>query len=221
MRISIIVLGLASSAWAAPKIHVLALGKWNTVQWSAEPGKLLSLKIRPLYLDGRLKEFTFGPVHDVTERLFVVRRAFRVNDSLPPDSAIRWEWQPGGWLLVDRTSGHITAVTLTDFDPYYSTVSWYRDYVAYCGISDDGKKLFTVVSQVGSRKAILRKAAAEIGEDTVPGADCPMPVWQRAPSRVTFWAGQSRATTYSIRRRAAEVVTEAPSGEAEEDTATE
>ena len=111
MRISIIVLGLASSAWAAPKIHVLALGKWNTVQWSAEPGKLLSLKIRPLYLDGRLKEFTFGPVHDVTERLFVVRRAFRVNDSLPPDSAIRWEWQPGGWLLVDRTSGHITAVT--------------------------------------------------------------------------------------------------------------
>ena len=31
------------------------------------------------------KSFMLGAPHEVTERLFVVRRAFRVNDSLPAD----------------------------------------------------------------------------------------------------------------------------------------
>ncbi|HWX93992.1 MAG TPA: hypothetical protein VNY29_15295 [Terriglobales bacterium] len=42
-------------------------------------------------------------------------------------------------------------------DPFYSTASWYRDYIAYCGVSDDGTKLFAIVAQLGRRKLILKK----------------------------------------------------------------
>lgn len=47
----------------------------------------MALRVRPLLVDGRIREFTLGPAHDVTDRLFVVRRAFRVNDTLPQESA--------------------------------------------------------------------------------------------------------------------------------------
>jgi hypothetical protein len=74
--------------------------------------------------------------HEVTERLFVVRRIFRVNDSLLEDSgAPRWQWQRGGWMLGDRSNGRISPVVLPEFDHYYSIASWYQDYAAYCGIS--------------------------------------------------------------------------------------
>ncbi len=63
------------------------------------------MKVRALVIDGRVKEYALGMPHDVTERLFVVRRAFRVNDSLPEDSGPRWQWQRGGWLLVDGSQG--------------------------------------------------------------------------------------------------------------------
>jgi hypothetical protein len=57
-----------------------------------------------------VKEYVQGSAHEVTERLFVVRRAFRVNDSLPDESAIRWQGQRGGWMLVDRMTGRISAI---------------------------------------------------------------------------------------------------------------
>src|ERR1700721_1788364 len=38
----------------------------------------LTIKVRPLLIDAHLKEFTLGAIHEVTDRLFVVRRAFRV-----------------------------------------------------------------------------------------------------------------------------------------------
>jgi len=38
--------------------------------------KLLDLKVRPLFVDTRLKEYTTGTPHELTDRLFVVRRAF-------------------------------------------------------------------------------------------------------------------------------------------------
>jgi len=77
----------------------------------------------------------------------VVRRAFRVNDALPGDTATAsgWVWQRGGWLLVDRSTGQISAIALPEFDPYHSVASWFRDYAAYCGVSDDGKKVFAIV----------------------------------------------------------------------------
>ena len=78
----------------------------------------MTIKIRALIVDGRVKEYVLGAPHEVTERLFVVRRAFRVNDSLPEDSAPRWQWQRGGWLLVDRVTGHISPINLPEFDAY-------------------------------------------------------------------------------------------------------
>ena len=79
---------LTAVAAAAPKAHVIIFGKWISVQWftGADEQKPLSLKVRPLMVDGRVKEYIAGATHEVTERLFVVRRAFRVNDSLPEDS---------------------------------------------------------------------------------------------------------------------------------------
>ena len=93
-------------------------------------------------MDGRIKEYVVGSPHEVTERLFVVQRAFRVNDSLADEATPWWQWQRGGWLLVDRTTGRVSAINLPEYDAFYSAASWYRDYVAYCGVSDDGKKIF-------------------------------------------------------------------------------
>jgi hypothetical protein len=166
------------------------------------------LKVRALYVDSRLKEFTLGASHDITERLFVVRRAFRVNDSLPGEtiSPRSWVWQRGGWLLVDGMTGHVSAINLPEFDSYYSLATWYRDYAAYCGVSDDGKKLFAVVFQVGRRKPVLKKALGETAEDEMPDSECPAPVWERRPARVTFEADENQKTTYTVRGHAADLV---------------
>jgi hypothetical protein len=59
--------------------------------------------------------------------------------------------------------GHISAIALPEFDPYYSVASWYRDYAAYCGVSDDGKKIFAIVFQVGRRKPVLKKPLGDAG----------------------------------------------------------
>jgi hypothetical protein len=68
----------AASAAAVPKPHVISFGKWAPAKWyvGSADNKALDLKIRALYVDTRLKEFTTGPAHDVTDRLFVVRRMF-------------------------------------------------------------------------------------------------------------------------------------------------
>jgi hypothetical protein len=67
-----------------PKPHTISFGKWTTVKWyvGAADSKPFDLKIRPLFVDGRAKEFTSGPMHDITDHLFVLRRVFRVNDSV-------------------------------------------------------------------------------------------------------------------------------------------
>ena len=217
----------SGSAAAAPKPHIISLGKWITVQWfpgnGAADDKPLTLKVRPLLLDARVKEFTLGPAHDVTERLFVVRRAFRVNDSLPQESTSppRWQWQRGGWLLVDRTTGHISSINLPEFDALYSAVSWYRDYAAYCGVSDDGKKIYAVVAQLNRRKPVLKKLlAAESGEKEMkdPAADsaCPLPDWKRLPTRVTFEPPASPKQTFAIRGHSIDQVNESEEQEDEE-----
>lgn len=41
--------------------------------------------------------------------------------------------------MVDRMTGQVSAISLPEFDSYLFAVSWYRDYVAYCCVSDDGK----------------------------------------------------------------------------------
>lgn len=87
---------------------------------------------------------------------------------------------------MDRLAGRVSPLALPEFDPYYSTASWYRDYVAYCGVSEDGKKLSAMVAQVGRRKPILKKNAGEPAAGDEPDSECPAPVWERAPMRVTF-----------------------------------
>jgi hypothetical protein len=147
----------------------------------------------------------------------VVRRAFRVNDTLPTESANggvsgnapRWQWQRGGWLLVDRLTGRVSQLNLPEFDPFYSTASWYRDYIAYCGVSEDGKKLYAVVAQVGRRKPILKKDVGEPAGDDDPDSECPPPVWQRTPMRVTFQPDDDQKLMFSIRGRVVDVVNDA------------
>ena len=118
----------------------------------------VTLKVRPLTVDGRQKEWTTGDAHDVTDRSFTIRRALRLNDALPGDAAPRWSWQPGPWLLVDRTTGHITALHLPDFDAEVSDAVWFRDYAAYCGTAETAKGgLFAIVAQLGARRAVVQK----------------------------------------------------------------
>jgi hypothetical protein len=161
-----------SAAAAVPKPHVITFGKWTPVRWLVGPAesKPLDLKIRGLYVDTRLKEYTTGAPHEVTDRLFVVRRVFRLNDTLPDETGPtpRWQWERGGWLLVDRVTGQVSQINLPEFDPFYSTASWYRDFIAYCGVSDDGKKLFAIVAQLGRRKPILKKPLGEPGGEDSP-----------------------------------------------------
>jgi len=163
IAVALLIVVIDSSSVAATKPHIISFGKWTTVQWfpntGTADGKPLTLKVRPLLIDAHVKEFTFGPAHDITDRLFVIRRAFCVNDSLPQESSSppHWQWQRGGWLLVDRTNGHISPINLPEFDALYSSTSWYRDYAAYCGVSDDGMKVYAIVAQLNRRKPVLKK----------------------------------------------------------------
>ena len=201
---------LTTGAVGATKVHVLVFGKWISVQWNVGTGaddKPVPLKIRPLIVDGRVKEYILGSPHEVTDRLFVVRRVFRVNDSLPEDGAPRWQWQRGGWLLVDRVTGHVSVINLPEFDVLYSASSWYRDYVAYCGVNDDGKKTFVIVAQLNRRKPVLKKALSEaLEEDAAADSACPMPVWQRSPVRVSFQAVGGEKQTFAIRGHVVDLV---------------
>jgi hypothetical protein len=211
---------LTNSVSATSKPHVITFGKWTSIQWLSGTGtaddKPLALKVRPLLVDERVKEFTLGPAHEVTDRLFVVRRAFRVNDSLPeePASPPHWQWQRGGWLLVDRVTGHVTSINLPEFDAFYSATSWYRDYAAYCGVSDDGKKIYAIVAQISRRKPVLKKVmegdglAASETKAALPDSACPVPAWQRAPIRVTFEPTGGAKETFAIRGHVVDLVSE-------------
>ncbi len=194
---------------AVSKPHVIALGKWTNVPWSsgAEDGKPQILKVRALMVDGRVKEFILGVPHEITDRLFVARRVFRVNDSLPDETNPRWLWQRGGWLMIDRVSGKVSALSLPDFDALYSAASWYRDYVAYCGVSDDGQR-FEIVAQVSRRKPVVKKLVAgdKLTEDDALDSACEPPVWQRNPTQVSFQPPGAAKQTYAVRGHIVDVV---------------
>jgi hypothetical protein len=186
-----------ASGHAAPRQHTVALGRWRTVQVRAEGGTPQETKVRDLIIDGRSREYLTGPIHEVTERLFVVRRAYRMNDALPDDSAKspQWVWRLGGWISIDRQTGHVAQLNLPAFDAESSAASWYRDYAAYCGASDDGVKTYMLVVQLGKRKPILKKEVA---------SPCPAPHWDRSPSRVTFLVNGEK-TTFAVRATGADL----------------
>src|ERR1700733_2871666 len=90
---------LAVAAPAPPKVHVVTLGAVRKVPYTPpdatpdkpdKPTDALTLKVRPLTVDGHQKEWTTGDAHDVTDRSFTIRRAMRLNDQLPSDANPRW-----------------------------------------------------------------------------------------------------------------------------------
>jgi hypothetical protein len=208
-------------AFAAPaKVHVVALGAVRKVPYTppeAAPAKgkssdPVTLKVRPLTLDGHQKEWTTGDAHDVTDRSFTVRRALRLNDALPGE-APRWSWQPGPWLLVDRTTGHITALHLPDFDAEVSDAIWFRDYAAYCGTAETIKGgLFAIVAQLGARRAVVQQQIGKWPQPAPATPVCKPAVWQREPMRVTLQPTGGEATTYDV-VGAASLVEENDSGD--------
>lgn len=173
--------------------------------------KTMDMKVRPLMVDAKIKEFTTGDSHDITDRLFTVRRAFRVNNNLPVEEAPvgqrkqpKWMWERGGWLLVDHTTARISQINLPDFDPFYSEAAWFRDYVAYCAVSDNAEKLYVVVTQLGRKKPILRRELGPASQGELPDADCAAPVWERQPNRVTFHPKKGEAISFTVRGHAAD-----------------
>jgi len=206
----VLLFSLSAAAVAAAKPHSIFFGHAMTVKWftgeKEDQGR--ELKIRPLYVDSKLREFTMGEEHQVTDRLLVVRRAYRINDVLPEESGPpRWKWQRDGWLLIDKQSGHVSSLKLPEFDPFYSAASWYRDYVAYCGVSPDAEKLYAVVTQIGSKKPLVRRelGAAHAGEQ--PDSECPPPEWQRQPPRVTFHPQGGTAVSFEVHGAVLEIAT--------------
>jgi hypothetical protein len=209
---------LTSHVAGAAKQHVITFGKWISVQWFAgtNDSKPLILKVRALIVDGRLKGYVLGSPHEVTERLFVVRQVSRINDSLPSEQGNpRWQWERGGWLLVDRMTGHISPVNLPEFDTFYSAETWFRDYVAYCGLSDDGKKVYAIVVQIGRRKPVMKNslAGATVSDEGRPDSACAQPLWQRRPVRVSFEVSGGTRQTFAIRGHVVDLVNDPPEEE--------
>ena len=194
------------SALAAPKVHTVTLGPSRRVPYvptdatpETKSDEASTLRVRALDVDDRQKEWTTGEVHDVTDRTFTVRRALRLNDALPSDSAPRWVWEEGPWLMVDRISGHITALHLPDFDSVVSNVVWFRDYAAYCGIATTARGgLYAIVAQLGARKAVVQKKIGEWPQSNHFIPVCQPAKWQRLPMRVTIQPTSGTATTYDV-----------------------
>jgi hypothetical protein len=207
-----------------PKIHAIGLGAVKRVPYTHEgdpagyiPGEK-DLRVRPLVVDTRVKDWTTGEPHDVTERSFAVRRALRINDALPTDKGEHWVWQRGPWILVDRTAGHITPLKLPDYDPAVSDVQWFRDYAAYCGLTSTGRELYAVVSQIAVRKPILVKKLAAWDSSAPPGAPrttpaCAPATWQREPLRITFQPTGAAAASFDLVGSSAVLVEEGDPGD--------
>ena len=194
---------------AAAKSHVISFGKVLPVKLFIGPAEshTVPMNVRALLVDGNPKEFTTGETHTVTDRVFVVRRAFRLNNNLPGDQGKvpQWVWQRGNWLMVDRGTARITQLSLAQFDPFYSQVTWFRDYAAYCGISDNGAKVYAMVMQLGRKKPVLKQELGKASQGDEPDSDCAPPTWEKGPVRVTFHPKEGQASSFAIHGRAADV----------------
>jgi hypothetical protein len=199
-----VVLISVSHALAAAKVHTVFLGTGKNVPYSVigDPAGGLptekQLRVRPLLVDDKVREWTTGESHAITDRSFVVRRALRLNDSLPGDKAEHWIWQRGPWLMIDRVKGSITALHLPDYDPSVSTIVWFRDYAAYCGLTASGKQVYAVVAQIAARKPVMAKKLSPWSPGEKQPPPCAAAVWQREPLRVTFQPSGATPVSYDL-----------------------
>ena len=209
---------LATFASAAGKLHVISFGRWIPVQWlPASDSSPLTMRVRPLLVDGRFKEYVLGPPHEISDSLFVVRRAFRVNDALPDEVMPRWQWQRGGWLLVDRVSGRVSPNNLSAFDPFLAAGS-----LLYQG-AWLAERMIAIDVAVAGRRELLHPVTRAIiaGGEAFSAADIDRdrdrlaelrrqtaPVWQRSPVRVTFTTEARDKQTFAIRGSAVDLVNE-------------
>jgi hypothetical protein len=196
-----------SAATKAPKTHTVSLGAVRRVPYTQpdatadeKADETSSIKVRPLFVDDRQKDWTTGEVHEITDRTFAIRRALHINDALPTDTAPHWIWQPGPWIAVDRVSGHITALHLPDFDPVVSNAVWFRDYAAYCGTASTSKgaNLYVIVAQLGSRRAVVQKLIGRWPQPNHFIPVCQPAKWERLPLRVTIQPTGGETTTYDV-----------------------
>lgn len=176
------------------------------------------LRIRPLIVDSKVREWLTGDTHEVTERSFVARRVVHVNDTLPGEAKGRWVWQPASWILVDRVSGKVTALHLPDFDAAISDVTWYRDYAAYCGIHSTPKSsgVTAEVWQIGAHKAALAKVIGGWPQRERVRPVCLPATWQREPMRVTLKPNGGDAVVYDVVGTSTQLVEDGEGGD--EDT---
>ena len=210
---------------AGAKPHTVALGAVRKVPYSvtgdpagARDGET-ELRIRALVVDGKVKEWTTGDAHDVTDRSFVVRRAIRLNDALPADAgghagAAQWVWQRGSWLLIDRVSSKVTALRLPDYDPAVSEVVWFRDYAAYCGLNSSGRQLYAVVAQIAARRPLLSKKLREWNPIDHPSPACTPAAWQREPLRIAFQPAGGQQVSFDLVGLSAVLVEDGDAGDA-------
>jgi hypothetical protein len=189
----------------AVKIHTVVLGAVRKVPYTppeATPDnrseEATTLRVRPLLVDDKPREWTVGELHEVTDRTFVIRRAFRINDSLPGE-APHWSWQPGPWLQVDRTTGHIAPLHLPNFDAQISEVTWFRDYAAYCGLIPTLKGgVVAVVAELGARKAVAQHVIGNWPLDKAVYPVCTPAQWQRTPMRATISLSGGQPITFDV-----------------------
>ncbi len=189
----------------AAKMHFVTLGPYRKVPYTppeATPDsrseEAMTLRIRPLVVDDKPREWTVGELHEVTDRTFVIRRVIHINDSLPAEPS-HWTWQPGPWLQVDRTTGHITPLHLPNFDAQISEIAWFRDYGAYCGLVPTlkGGVMATVV-ELGSHKAVVQHVLANWPLDKPMHPVCAPAQWQRTPMRATLKLTGGDPVTFDV-----------------------
>ncbi|HLJ29821.1 MAG TPA: hypothetical protein VKY85_24140 [Candidatus Angelobacter sp.] len=175
--------------------HVVAWGAWKQVALASGQ----QTKIRPLVIDGRVKEYAIGEPHQITETLSVARRVIRLNNALPNEPAKHpeWVWQLDGWISINSGTGHISELKLPEFESHSSEASWFQDYAAYCGATEDGNLRHMVIFQLGRRTPVLRKE--------LHGHSCPAPAWERDPTRVTFEPAGGSKVSFAIHDGSAEL----------------
>lgn len=110
-------------------------------------------------------------------------------------------------------TGHIAPIKLPDYDPAVSSVVWFRDYAAYCGVNSSGRQLFAVVAQVAGRKPLLAKKLSAWDPEDHPKPACASSTWQRDPLRITFQPTGAEQVSYNLVGLSAVLVEDGDAGD--------